>query len=102
MQQGPSVQWPRDFNLADVETELKILADMQAAGMPPEVIAEQQRRIVTLQFPAMDEAARAELLQAITERTMEPQPSGENVVPLRPDPNAELRAAAVRALSNGA
>lgn len=101
MQQGPSVQWPRDFNLADVETELKILADMQSAGMPPEVIAEQQRRIVTLQFPAMDEAARADLLQAITERTLEPATGGGNVVPLRPDPDAGLREALEQRLRSG-
>jgi hypothetical protein len=42
-----------------------------------------------------------EITQAIDERMLEPAP-GENVIPLRPDPNAEVRAAVVRALGNGA
>lgn len=101
MQQAPKAQWPRDFNLADVEFELKILADMQAAGMPAEVIAEQQKRIVTLQFAALDPAQQEALAQAITERTLEPQPGGGNVVPLRPDPDAGLREALEQRLRSG-
>jgi hypothetical protein len=102
MQQAPSAQWPRDFNVSDVEHELKILADMQAAGMPQEVIAEQQKRIVTLQFAALDSAEKDALTAAITERTLEPQPTGENVVPLRPDPNAAVRESLVRLANGGA
>lgn len=100
MTQGAKAQWPRDFNLADVEAELKILADMRASGMPAEVIAEQQKRIVTLQFIALSAAEKEALTQAIDERTLEPAPSGENVVPLRPDPNAQVRESIVR-LANG-
>ena len=47
MQAMPTTRWPRDFNLADVVAELQVLSDMQAAAMPPPVIAEQQRRGVT-------------------------------------------------------
>jgi len=100
MQQSPSVNWPRDFNIADVVQELKVLADMQSAGMPAEVIAEQQKRIVGLQFGSLDVQRKDELIAAINERTLEPPPSGDNVVPLRPDPNAEVRGAIVRALGN--
>mgnify|MGYP005609488149 FL=1 len=91
MTQAPQIQWPRDFNLADVEQELKILAEMIANGMPAEVIAEQQKRIVTLQFAGLDTAAKEAMAQAIDERTMEPPAGGDNVVPLRPDPEAGLR-----------
>lgn len=100
MQQAPSVQWPRDFNIADVEHELKILADMQAAGMPAEVIAEQQKRIVTLQFAGLDTADKDALTAAIDERPLEPEGSG-NVVPLRPDPDAGLRDALEQRLRSG-
>jgi hypothetical protein len=72
MQQAPTVAWPRDFNLADVEQELKILAEMTSSGMPARVIAEQQKRIVTLQFAGSDDTANEEMVQAIDERTLEP------------------------------
>lgn len=101
MTQAPTVVWPRDFNLADVEQEMKILAEMTTSGMPAEVIAEQQKRIVTLQFPGLDEAGKDAMLTAIDERAMEPPPPG-NVVPLRPDPNAPVREAIVRMANGGA
>lgn len=93
-----STQWPRDFNIADVEYELKVLREMQSSGLPREVIAEQQKRVVSVQFSALDLEAQKRIDDAIQERLLEPPPTG-NVVPLRPDPNAELRAAAVRALN---
>lgn len=102
MTQAPQVQWPRDFNLADVEQELKILAEMTTSGMPTEVIAEQQKRIVTLQFAGLDVAAKEAMVTAIDERSLEPAGGGENVVPLRPDPNAPVRDAIVRMANGGA
>lgn len=94
------VQWPRDFDIADVETEMKVLADMQASGMPPEVIAEQQKRIVSLQFSGLDEERMQEIIGIIDERVMQPAAAGAdgNVIPLRPDPNAPMRDAIVQAL----
>lgn len=73
MQQAPSVQWPRDFNIADVEVELRVLADMVSGGMPEEVIAEQRKRIVSLQFAGLDTEDKDSLIQAINERTLEPR-----------------------------
>jgi hypothetical protein len=102
MTQAPTAQWPRDFNLADVEQELKILAEMVSSGMPAEVIAEQQKRIVTLQFPGLDEKALAAMVTAIDERSLEPPQTGNNVVPLRPDPNAPVRESLVRMANGGA
>lgn len=99
MTQAPRVSWPRDFNLADVEAELKILHDMQANGMPAEAVAAQQKRIVAVQFAGLDLDDQQEIIQAIDERLLRPQLPDGNVVPLqRPDPNAPLRDAVVRAL----
>ena len=58
---APTVQWTRDFNLADVEQELRILSEMQGAAMPAPVIAHQQKRIVAVQFSALEEADMAEI-----------------------------------------
>lgn len=70
---APTVQWTRDFNLADVEQELRILTEMQGAAMPAPVIAHQQKRIVSVQFAAMEEEDMAEITAAIDERTREPR-----------------------------
>lgn len=99
MTQAPEVQWPRDFNLADIETEMKILTDMQAAAMPRQVIAEQQKRIVAVQFAGLGIEQKGEINQAIDERLMEPEPSG-NVIPI--DRNFDVRAALLRELNGGA
>lgn len=72
-QAAPVVRWHRDFNLADVGEELRILQDMQAAAMPAEVIAEQQRRIVSVQFAGLDAEAMDAITKAIDERSMEPR-----------------------------
>lgn len=71
MTQAPVTEWPRDFNLADVQTELSILADMQAAGMPRAVIAQQQKRIVSLQFPGAEQSAADEMALAIDEPALQ-------------------------------
>ena len=75
MQGAPAVQWTRDYNLADIEQELRILAEMQAAGMPAAVIAEQQRRIVAVQFGGLEQDRAAQINQAIDERESEPRPT---------------------------
>jgi hypothetical protein len=65
------VAWPRDFNLSDLATEMQVLADMQASNMPADVIAEQQKRIVMLQFASLP-AERIEMINsAIDERLNE-------------------------------
>lgn len=71
MTQAPTVEWPRDYNLSDVQTELQILADMQASGMPRPVIAQQQKRIVALQFPGLEQMQADEIAQAIDEPGLE-------------------------------
>lgn len=98
MTKAPTVQWPRDYSLLDVQQELAILADMIANGMPDEAIAEQRKRIVSQQFIGLNQATQQRVSDAIDAMLGEVKPEG-NVIPLRPDPNAELRAAAVRALN---
>ena len=71
MTMAPATAWPRDFNIAEVETELRILADMVSAGMPDAVIAEQQKRVVSLQFPGLEQERQDELTQAIDERLLQ-------------------------------
>ncbi len=76
---------------------MKILADMQSTGMPQEVLIEQRKRIVSVQFAGLDVDRQRNLMQAIEEPALEQQPSG-NVVPLRVDPNADLRDAVTQRL----
>ncbi len=71
MSTAPTVAWPRDFNLADVKTELEILADMQGSAMPQPVIAEQQKRVVGLQFGGLGQESKDRIAQAIDERSLE-------------------------------
>lgn len=96
--QAPEIQWPRDFNLADIEQELKVLQEMQSTGMPPAAIAEQKRRIIAVQFGGLDQSRKDEIEAQIVEAEMEPSVS-DNVVPIRADPNAEARTAIMRALN---
>lgn len=54
MEAQPAIAWPRDFNVADVMTELEILREMRDNGMPEDVIKAQQERIITIQFAGTD------------------------------------------------
>lgn len=67
----PSIAWPRDFNLADVEKELTILQQMRDTNMPVPVIAEQQRKVATLQFMGADQESQDEMMRSINETLQE-------------------------------
>lgn len=96
---SPNIQWPRDFNLSDIDAEMMALEKMQSTGMPDSVIAEQQKRIVSIQFAGLDPEDQARMNEEIEQRTMQ-RPPADNVIPLpRPDPNDEVRGAIVRALN---
>ena len=71
MTTAPEVAWPRDFNLADVESELRVLSEMQGAAMPAEVIAQQSKRIASIQFAGLSQEQQDEIAKAIDERTLE-------------------------------
>lgn len=67
----PEVGWPRNFNIADVEKELDMLKQMQESNMTTDVIAEQQKRIVSTQFDGYDSARMDELFNSIEEASTE-------------------------------
>lgn len=69
-----TVSWPSDYTLADVASELDILALMQATGMPEAVLTEKRRAIVATEFDAADDATKAALDAALGE-TIQAQPS---------------------------
>lgn len=68
LSQLPTLMWPRDFTLADVDAEIKILSAMQMAGMPDEVIAAQSKRVVQVQFSGLSQEERDTIMRAIDER----------------------------------
>lgn len=68
---APEISWSRDFNMADVVAELDILASMQGAAMPSEVIAQQQRRIVSVQFAGLAQEQQDQIHAAIDQRLLE-------------------------------
>lgn len=68
---APDVQWPRDFNLSDIESEMMALEKMQATVMPDIVIAEQKKRIVSIQFSGLDAEEQEKMNQQIDETAMQ-------------------------------
>ena len=74
MEAVPEVQWPRDFALADVMAEIAILQSMQAAAMPQAVIAEQQKRIISIQFAGLDQSRIDEITSEIDDVESEVMP----------------------------
>lgn len=109
MSAAPTVNWSRDYQVADVRREMEILDSMQTSQMPAEVVAEQQRRIVSAQFAGADADLMDGLIAAIDERLRGIATAnanvlddgGGNVVPLHTDRNSDVRAAIVQALNAG-
>jgi hypothetical protein len=62
MEAQPAIAWPRDFNVADVMTELEILREMRDNGMPEDVLKAQQERVIAIQFAGTD-AEQLDILQ---------------------------------------
>jgi uncharacterized membrane protein YebE (DUF533 family) len=71
MTQAPVVEWKRDYSIADVEREVSVLQQMQAAAMPQAVIAEQQRRVVMVQFGGLEQERKDAIDAAIDESLSE-------------------------------
>ena len=63
----------RDFNVADVERNSKILADMQASAMPVRGHRGAAKRIVSIQFAGAEQDDAAKITQAIDDRVREVQ-----------------------------
>jgi hypothetical protein len=68
----PKIEWSKSFELSDISTELSILQQMQLSGMPPEVIKQQQKTIVGLQYSNSDDAILNDMIDAI-DNAKEPQ-----------------------------
>jgi hypothetical protein len=66
---APEIAWADDFDIADIEAELQILLEMQQSAMPKEIIAEQQKRVVQLQFGNLPDETVAGLNAAIDDQT---------------------------------
>lgn len=65
MDETPDTSWPRDFNIANPEQELSLLRDMQETAMPQDVIIEQQKRVVSVQFSGMEMDAQEDLIKSL-------------------------------------
>jgi hypothetical protein len=66
-----AVEWPSDFNLADISAELDILDQMQVTGFPPIVLQAKRRAIAAIEFDAADEKTKAAVMAAVDEQTQE-------------------------------
>ncbi len=76
MTSAPRVVWPRDFAIADVGKELEILDSMRVGAMPDEIVREQERRVVQVQFSGVDPDRLDAMVSAIDERAQERAPAG--------------------------
>lgn len=70
----PEIKWERNFILADVAVEMSILQQMQDAGVPEEIIREQIKRVVSVQFGGLGQERLDEILASIGEAGQEVQP----------------------------
>jgi hypothetical protein len=61
----PEISWAKSYELADIERELTTLDAMKLSAMPEEVIKEQMKIVVGLQFSNLDSAQLNELLDAV-------------------------------------
>lgn len=71
MQETPTIMWGHDYNIADVEKELTILQQMRDNNMPTSVVAEQQKKVVALQFMGAEQEEKDRMNQSIEETLQE-------------------------------
>lgn len=71
MSMVPTISWAHDFNMSDVEKELTILNEMRMNAMPQAVIAEQQKKIVNLQFMGAEQEEQDRMVASIVETQQE-------------------------------
>jgi chorismate mutase len=70
----PEIKWERNFTLADIAVEMSILEQMQTTAMPEEIIQEQIKRIVSIQFGGLDQERLDEILANMSEHTIDVTP----------------------------
>ena len=72
------VSWPREYGLADLQTEIEVLDAMIAGGFPDEVINQQRKKITSIQFAGLDESELRPLFDSINQDAAEiPAPVGQ-------------------------
>lgn len=74
IQNSVDIRWAKSFELADLPTELQILQEMQNSGFPPDVVREQMKTIVQLQFSSSESSEMDAIIQAIDGMASEVQP----------------------------
>lgn len=63
-----SVEWPKDYALADTEREIAILQQMDVSGMPKRVINKQKETVISAQFSSMQIDEMDEMMASVRER----------------------------------
>jgi hypothetical protein len=60
-----AIDYPRDFAIADLEAEIALLQNYQAAAMPDEVVAAKKRQIIALDFATASPDELTALLDSV-------------------------------------
>jgi hypothetical protein len=74
----PEAGYKQNYMLADIMEEMSILQQMQAGAMPRLVVAEQMKRIVSIQFGGLDQDRLDEITAEIDEYELEVDPDPED------------------------
>lgn len=61
------IEWPKDYALADTEREIAILQQMEASGMPDNVVNKQKETVINAQFPTVQLDEMDELMASVRE-----------------------------------
>lgn len=69
-----TVNWSKDYAIADITKELEILSAMQTAAMPGAAIQEQQKAVIAAQFGASQNDILDRLIASVDEQAQEPPP----------------------------
>lgn len=65
MGENVTIEWPKDFNLADMATEMTTLQQAQASGLPGSYIRAKMKQIVSLDLGALEQADANEIMDEI-------------------------------------
>lgn len=60
-----TIEWPKDFNLADMATEMVTLQQAQASGLPGSYIRAKMKQIVSLDLGALEQGDADEIMDEI-------------------------------------
>ncbi len=73
-----TIEWPKDFNLADMATEMATLQQAQASGLPGSYIRAKMKQIVSLDLGALEQGDADEIMDEIDAMATEvDQPASE-------------------------